>query len=199
MIDWPTAFEQHRRWLRKVLRCRVGDAHAVEDLLQEVFMVVLKQLDKSRRRENNGKQCADESSTLPQDSDKVAPWLYRVAIRHAVNFHRKQNRLSYARPVAEVEKRSPQPSPLDWILNRESGEHLKSALEQLSGAQREILMLKFSENWSYQQLAQHLGVSVRSVEHRLLKARTQLRSILVASDGGLNHRPVTQEASDATR
>ena len=171
-IDWPVELQQHQGWLKKVLRCRIGDSHAVDDVLQDIVLVVLRQLDTP----NKSKQDFNENrgrSTLPTDPQKIGPWLYRVAIRHAINFHRKQSRQSQAKPVADLEVTSTETNPLDWMLNRESNQNLQQALHQLADGHREILMLKFSENWSYQQMAGHLGISVRAVEHRLLKARKQ--------------------------
>lgn len=197
-IDWPAELQQHQGWLKKVLRSRIGDSHAVEDVFQEVVVVVLRQLD--ARNQNKREPNEDRGrSTLPADPQKVSPWLYRVAIRHAINFHRKQNRHSQAKPVADLEVTSSESGPLDWMLNRESNKNLQQALNQLTDGQREILMLKFSENWSYQQLADHLGISVRAVEHRLLKARKQLRAILVGSTQSQTRSPSNHGATDATR
>jgi RNA polymerase sigma-70 factor (ECF subfamily) len=47
---------------------------------------------------------------------------------------------------------------------------------------REILMLKYTENWNYQQLAEHLGVTLHTVEYRLLRARKRLRQELTRLD-----------------
>ena len=202
-IDWSAELQQHQGWLKKVLRCRIGDSHAVEDVLQEVVVVVLRQLEAAKDKDavNQNKHNSNQDrgrSTLPTDPEKVAPWLYRVAIRHAINYHRKQNRHSQAKPVADLEVTSSGAGPLDWMLNRESNENLQQALTQLADGQREILMLKFSENWSYQQLADHLGISVRAVEHRLLKARKQLRAILVGSTQSQIRSPSNQGATDVT-
>ena len=193
-IDWAAALQQHQGWLKKVLRSRIGDRHAAEDVFQEVVVVVLRQLDAGNENKHGPNEDRGRS-TLPTDLQKVGPWLYRVAIRHAINFHRKQNRRSQAKPVAELEVTSSEAGPLDWMLNRESEENLQQALNQLGDGQREILMLKFSENWSYQQLADHIGISVRAIEHRLLKAKKQLRTILVAS----TQPPNNQEATDVAR
>jgi RNA polymerase sigma-70 factor (ECF subfamily) len=194
-IDWPAELQQHQSWLKNVLRSRIGDAHAAEDVLQELIVVVLRQL----KTLNHPTEEDRRRSTLPTDRQKVAPWLYRVAIRHAVNYHRKQNRRSQAKPVAEIEVISSDASPLDWMLNRESNQNLQHALKQLSHGQHEILMLKFAENWSYQQMADHLGISVRAVEHRLLKARKQLRSILVGATQSQTQSPRDHGAADVTR
>ena len=196
-IDWPAELQQHQGWLKKVLRCRIGDSHAVEDVLQEVVVAVLRQLNAGNLSKHDPSANRGRSK-LPTDPQKVAPWVYRVAIRHAINFHRKQNRQSQAKPVADLEVTSSETGPLEWMLKRESNENLQQSLNQLANGQREILMLKFSENWSYQQLADHLGISVRAVEHRLLKARKQLRNVLVGSTQSQTRSPSNQGATDAT-
>jgi RNA polymerase sigma-70 factor (ECF subfamily) len=53
-----------------------------------------------------------------------------------------------------------------------------AALEKLKPPDREILLLKYTEKWSYEQLAEHLGVSVKTVEYRLLRARRAMRGHL---------------------
>jgi RNA polymerase sigma factor (sigma-70 family) len=188
-INWPLMLENHRRWLTQVLRCRIGDEHAVEDALQEIALAVIRQVSPE---DNGGQRSRLKSSAetlapdyrsggLPQDPEKFAPWLYRVAVRQAVNFHRKSNRRSNAKPLPDIEVTSHARQPLDWLLVEEEKAAFQAALSRLTPAQREILTLKYGEKWSYQQLADHLGIPVRSVEYRLLQARTELRKFLTNS------------------
>ena len=84
-IDWPAELQQHQGWLKKVLRSRIGDSHAVEDVFQEVVVVVLRQLDAVKNKDvvNQNKQDSNEDrgrSTLPADRQKVGPWLYRCLL-----------------------------------------------------------------------------------------------------------------------
>jgi len=159
-IDWAAQFEHHRPWLRKVLRCRVGDCHEVEDLLQEIALAVFR------------------GSSRPSQPERVAPWLYRLAVRQAVNFHRRLGRKSNPVPRSDLDQFSIQLDPLAWIVAGEQQVLLTQAIERLGSVDREILMLKYTENWTYQQLAQHLGVKVRTVEYRLMRARNRLRRLL---------------------
>lgn len=188
-IDWPKMLKDHEPWLRKVLRCRIGDAHAVDDLFQEIAVAVFRQLEirDHAKHSEGGRPRQDRSSlkkTLPENPEKVGPWLYRVAIRQAINFHRKQSRKSQPKIVSDLVVPSPSPEPLDWMLHQESDQTMARCIGQLNDSDREILMLKFTEHWSYQQLADHLGISVRAVEHRLLKARKKLRQLLVSAQQG---------------
>ena len=166
-IDWEAALEQHRPWLRKVLRCRVGDRHEVDDLLQEIALAVFRQSNRNQ-------------AVLPTDPEKVAPWLYRLAVRQSINFHRKTNRKSAAKPMADVDSTDFDSEPLDWLLAEERRGAMREALDHLRSQDREILMLKYTENWSYRQLAERLGVKERTIEYRLLKARQNLRNQLTS-------------------
>ncbi len=179
-IDWPEMLKTHEPWLRKVLHCRIGDAHSVDDLFQEIAVAIYRQLEPVQISAA-GNDRASSKKTLPKDPEKVGPWLYRVAIRQAVNFHRKRARKSHPELIEDLMVQSPTPEPLDWMLDREADQNLARCIRMLDDGEREILMLKFTENWSYQQLAGHLGVSVRAVEHRLLTARKRLRALLLQS------------------
>ena len=69
-------------------------------------------------------------------------------------------------------------TPLDWIMAEEKRGEVRDALQKLKPQDQEILVLKYSENWSYADLAKHLGVKTKTVEYRLMKARKQLRTLL---------------------
>jgi RNA polymerase sigma-70 factor (ECF subfamily) len=44
----------------------------------------------------------------------------------------------------------------------------------------ELLLLKYTEGWSYHDLVSHLGISHSAVETRLHRARQRLRDALIA-------------------
>jgi RNA polymerase sigma-70 factor (ECF subfamily) len=46
----------------------------------------------------------------------------------------------------------------------------------------EILLLKYTQDWNYHQIANHLGISHAAVEARLHRARGRLRQELAAMD-----------------
>jgi RNA polymerase sigma-70 factor (ECF subfamily) len=192
-IDWSWQLEQNRSWLTKVLRARIGNSHDVEDVFQELALSVLKQVEKLRQPIKNEPENETPNETpiesqsqgqsqhalaVPVDPDKVAPWLYRLAVRHCVNFYRKSNRLTHAKPSADLEPQAETFEPLDWIMRNERRHLFQDAFKQLPAEDREILSLKYSENWTYQQLAQKLGATVRNIEYRLLTARKRLRKLL---------------------
>ena len=160
-IDWTEEFERNRPWMLKVLRSRVGDAHAADDLIQEVALAVLRQPSRP---------------TLP---GKVAPWLYRLTVRQAINFHRRSRSRKWQPITAEHEPEEiDNVSPLDWLMEDERRGEVRRALDRLRPRDREILLLKYTEHWTYEELARRLGAKVKTIEYRLLKARQRLRRLI---------------------
>jgi RNA polymerase sigma-70 factor (ECF subfamily) len=166
-FDPHRALAEHDRWLRTVVLARVGERAAVDDVMQEVAMAALRQ-----------------QSPLA-DASKVGPWLYRVAITQSLLYRRKQGRrrklvMRYAEQVRPLLHDARTRDPLEWLLADERQSLVREAISRLPAREAEILLLKYSENWSYEQLAQRLGTSESAVESRLHRARARLRTELAA-------------------
>ena len=162
-IDWTQQLSTHARWLRNVIRCRLGSDCEADDVLQEVALAVL------------------PHPNAPTEPEKVAPWLYRLTLRKVINMRRSLGRKRRALTQLQHEpsvQRSDTNDPAAWVLNEESCRLMNQALERLPQECREMLMLKYTENWSYRQLAMHLGVTEKTIEYRLLRARKQLACLL---------------------
>jgi RNA polymerase sigma-70 factor (ECF subfamily) len=117
-----------------------------------------------------------------RDPTKVAPWLYRIAVVSALQHRRRRGRRkkllrNYAEQAAAAST-SVEPDPLDWLLAEEQRQLVRQAIERLPPRDAEILLLKYTEDWSYRQLAEHLGVSTSAVEARLHRAREKMRRVL---------------------
>ena len=70
------------------------------------------------------------------------------------------------------------PDPLGWLLAEERRERIRTALSKMSRRDAEILLLKYTEDWSYRQLAEHLDITESAVEARLHRARMRMRTLL---------------------
>jgi RNA polymerase sigma-70 factor (ECF subfamily) len=171
-IDWPAELDRHGRWLWTVALARVGDAAAADDVLQEVSLTALAK----------GYQLRDPT--------RVAGWLYRLVVVAALQYRRRQGRRQklldrYANRLPSSDADSREPDPLAWLLADERKSMIQQGLAKLPPRDAEIMLLKYSEDWSYQQLADHLGLSVSAVEARLHRARQKLRQVLTKIDPSL--------------
>jgi RNA polymerase sigma-70 factor (ECF subfamily) len=155
-----------------VALARVGDAAAADDVMQEVATTAVAKGHQLR------------------DANRVGAWLYRLCVVGSLQYRRRQGRRRklaerYADRVAPTERDSRERDPLDWLLADERKAMVRQALQQLPRRDAEILLLKYSEDWSYRQMAEHLGMSESAVEARLHRARQKLRSELHRLDPSL--------------
>lgn len=165
-IDWSAALAKHERWLRTVVLARIGELEGVDEVLQEVSLAAVAQ------------------KAPLQDATKVAPWLYRLAVTQALLYRRKLGRrrklvdryAARSRP-SESDSRT---DPLGWLLADERRKLVRVALGRLPKSEAEILLLKYTEDWSYRDLAEHLGTTESAIEARLYRARGHLRQELAA-------------------
>jgi len=168
-IDWSVVLAEHGRWLRTVIGARLGEPQAVEEVMQEVSLAAV------------------EQRWPLADPGKVAPWLYRLAVTQSLLYRRKMGRRRkltdrYAQRFRPTEADTREPDPLGWLLAEERRGQVREAVARLPRREAEMLLLKYTEGWSYRQLAEHLGISESAVEARLHRARKRLRSELVALD-----------------
>jgi len=166
-FDWQTALREHDRWLRTVVLSRTGERAAVDEVMQEVALAAVRQ-----------------KSPLT-DAARVGPWLYRLAVLQSLLYRRRQGRgrklaSRYAERLRDGQQAGRTPDPLDWLLADELRSGVRQALSRLPPRDVEILLLKYTEGWRYQQLAGRLGISESAVEARLHRARRRLRDALTA-------------------
>ena len=123
--------------------------------------------------------------TQGETLEQVGPWLYRVALIQVLLHRRKTGRRKrlmekLAENSFDQQQRNESPDPLQWLLMEERREAVRRSMEQLPDRDREILLLKYSEGLSYEQIAERLGQSPSAVQSRLHRARGRLRKQLLA-------------------
>jgi RNA polymerase sigma-70 factor (ECF subfamily) len=167
-LDWEHLFRQHGHWLRTVIRARCISRDEVDELFQDVALAAVAGIGSLR--------CAD----------RIAPWLYRIAIHCCLVHRRRAGRQRrrwgelVRRRCDEVEwgRSGPAADPLEWVLVEERKELIREAMRQLPERDAEILMLKYGHGWTCRDLSEHLGIGVPAVEARLHRARQRLRGLL---------------------
>ncbi len=155
-------FLEHESWLRTVVRSRLNEPDAVEDVMQNIALAIV------RHR------------SMLNEINRIGAWLYQIAVRQVLMYRRSsgRRRKMQERLVHETTNLGSQDGPLQNLLAAEVQTCVQQALEGLSEIDRQMLMLKYAEGWSYRELAEHLGVRDDTIEYRLLKARKHLRRLL---------------------
>lgn len=155
-----------RRWSARILafcHAKVRSSHAAEDLAQEALMRGYRAL-----------------GTL-DDPEKFGSWLRGIALRVCLDWLKsKQN---HQAPFSDLgDGWASDQSPFETESERrgaaERGERLQRLLnevEALPDEYREVVMMYYYDDVTYQELAETLGVSAATINARLTKARAMLR------------------------
>lgn len=131
-----------------------GDADAARDVVQDVFL----------------RLCREKSV---QSNGRLAPWLYTVCRRRALDARRKLRR---SKPLADagVSDATPIDSDPAVVMERRDGaSSVMHALSELPENQQEVIRLRFQEGLSYKEIAEVTGRSVNHVGvliHNAIKA-----------------------------
>ncbi|MDA3944760.1 MAG: RNA polymerase sigma factor [Bacteroidetes bacterium] len=102
-------------------------------------------------------------------------WLYRIAVNLALNDLKKQKRFVGSEYLKNI------PDEKD-DKTAENKEHMKWAVDQLKDIYKAVIVLKYYQQLSYQELAFALNIPEKKVRSRLYDARLQLKTFLERSN-----------------
>lgn len=145
-----------RLYLRKMSR----DAAAADDLLQDTWFDVYRTINRLRRPE------------------AFVAWLYRIA-RDKVYRDLRRRHVPIA-PDAEDLAHAVPAAADDEAFTPDDAEAVRAALDALPAPQREVLVLRFVQEMTYEQIADVLDRPVGTVRSRIHYARLALRAQLEA-------------------
>lgn len=163
---WEELVKTHTRRVYAICYRFTGNDAEAQDLTQEVFLRVFRNLKTFR---------AGEGTFLV--------WLVRLT-RNILIDHYRRSKLDRAsesleQQLAVLEERGGPASRTDgMVAGREASELLQGALRKLSPELRETVILRDLEGLEYRQIAQVLRVPEGTVKSRLNRGRAELARIL---------------------
>ncbi len=136
---------------------RVGDVKLAQDLTSEVFLRMVERLDAFKPR-----------------GRPLLAWLYTIARNLVIDEHRRNGKARLV-PLTEASNSSldREQDPIRGVDRRLQTECLAAALAHLTEDQRQVIILRFMEDYRNGQVARILGKSegaIKALQHRALKA-----------------------------
>jgi len=185
-------FERYHRALFNFFLRSTGNRDLSEDLLQEVFLRVLKY-----------------RHTFRPDS-QFSAWMYHVARNAQIDHFRKhkhEDEVSHdGEDDAFSEIASSGLTPEEQLAKRQETCLVRKALAQLSTERRAVLILSRYQGLKYEEIATILGCEVGTVKGRVFRAIRELADVLNGITGekaripskspALPHGRATEEAED---
>jgi RNA polymerase sigma-70 factor (ECF subfamily) len=145
----------------------LGNEYDAADVLQNVFVKVVRGIG----------QFHGQSS--------LKTWMYRIAVREALNYRRGWFRRHVhepfsldedsGEPMAALAEESEFSDPYETLQQAERQQLVKTALEGMPVLYRTVLLLREIEELSYEEIAQVLGIADGTVKSRLMRGRELLR------------------------
>lgn len=151
-------YQAYVQAVHRFVLLRVGDGTLAEDMTADIFMRAI--------------------DGLPRYSHRGLPfgaWLFRIARDRVVDYYRQSAR----RPTANLDDSlaSELPGPSLLAESAEMTVALRMALEQLTDEQRDVIQLRFMEDWSLEETAQVMNKSanaIKALQHRALNTLNRL-------------------------
>jgi RNA polymerase sigma-70 factor, ECF subfamily len=167
-------------WQMLVVRCQVGDALALQELVaacQPKLRGFLFKLLAGRANVDDVAQDVwmDVFRDLPRLAKPAAflPWFYRIARNRAFRALRHRPIENHVSDETEfpAEEDVADFTPVDVAA-------VHAAMDQLSPEHREVLLLRFMEEMNYQDISAVVGCNLGTVRSRIHAAKRLLRKII---------------------
>ncbi len=144
----------------------VKDSYIAEDLFQETFIKIIKNLKRGKYNEEG----------------KFLPWAIRIARNMAIDYFRKMKRMPtitgsdgedvFRKIKLAVENREEQ------IIRTEKENVVRSVISKLPEEQRQVLILRHYGDLSFKEIAEITGVSINTALGRMRYALNNMRKMM---------------------
>ncbi len=159
-LAWRELVHRYGKRVFALVKSRCGNLDVAEEITQSVFATVAAKLG------------AGEYTEL----GRFESWLFRVAMNRLRDYVRQVRRRPVSSDEAAIEA-TPTPAPGGGVSQSEL-ERLRTAMESLTGADREIVELRHHGGLSFKQIAEMLGEPMGTLLARHHRALKKLREIL---------------------
>jgi RNA polymerase sigma-70 factor (ECF subfamily) len=141
----------------------VNHKEEAEDIVQETFIKVYKNLNSF-------------------DADrKFSSWLYRISHNETINYLKKNKKVTtlyyqegdYLFNSLKYEK-----DLIKELITKEDDQRLKMVLEKLPFKYKEVIILKYLEDKSYEEIAQILNKPINTIGTLINRAKKHLKELL---------------------
>lgn len=155
--------------IKRLIYSYVKDWEVASDLTQEVFITVYKKMD-----------------TFKGDST-LKTWIYRIAINKSKDFLKswEYRNLAFYGKLFNLKKEKDR-SPEAIFLQADESREIQKVIWSLPVKYREIVLLYYYQNLSFQEISETLNIPLSTVKTRLYRGQDKLKKILSTIRGDDN-------------
>lgn len=151
--NFALLIKKYQKVVLNFIYSRVWEKNRAEDLTQEVFIKVYKNLDTYDTKKS------------------FKNWILTIARNHTIDWMRSvkfenDNTVSLSEEVKTYDK--------EYL----GGEEVRAYLLKLDKKYREVLLMYYWQEFAYKEIAQLLSLSINTVKTRLRRAKSKFKEIL---------------------
>ncbi len=159
-------YEEHFDRVYRYVVLKIGDRMEAEDMTQQVFLNAFQSV-----------------SSYKMKGSPFASWLYRIAHNKVVDHLRKKTRQPVQLEESMASSYITDGDPQLVAEQNISAQQLVKAIKLLTGAQQEVISLRFAAGLSIAEVAKTMGKSEGAIKALQHSAVLALRKIMVSKDG----------------
>ncbi len=161
-------YRQYEKLIFRTAFLITGNKDEAEDILQEVFISVWK----SRHTFN------------PQKA-QLSTWLHRITLNRCAREKRRKRPPSFSLEETGVDlpDMGNHAHPEDIVIDKQEYERLMDAMDALDTRHRSVLVLRYFNDMSYQEIADVLEVPLGTVKSRISHALSYLKDRMSLEPG----------------
>jgi RNA polymerase sigma-70 factor (ECF subfamily) len=160
-MDFWKVYDEYYDPVRKFILTYVRDEWVADDLIQDTFLRVQKNLDSVR------------------DPEKISSWVFRIAYNLCHDHFRQSKRSSLNNRLIQAEIPTFKEAMVQKELEQnQMGQCVQDKLDLLPTDYRTVLILSDTMGLSQKEIAEILSISVSNVKVRIHRARNKMRAIL---------------------
>ena len=156
-------FNRYRDAIRRLFAQRLGGTTDADDLLQETFIKVYLHLDRYNAAYSFGQ------------------WVYTIARNTFIDYmRRRQDDLPiderFAAPASNA------PTPEERYINLQQRHQIEHYLERLAPRYRQLIVMRFFDEYSYEEIAAKLNLPLGTVKTQIHRARERMCRLIASGD-----------------
>lgn len=153
---------RYKNLVYSIVNRMVTNSEDVNDLSQEIFIKIYKNLEKY------------------SDEFKLSTWIMRISTNHVIDFRRKQKFQQVSFDAIEYDA-SDDITPETSFITNENKEGLNKVLNELPEMYREPIVLYHQKDMSYKEISDVLNEPLSKVKNRIFRGRKLLKEKIESS------------------
>lgn len=167
---YETLFDRYRHQLYAATLSKCGDEQDTRDIVQETFVKAYFNLSRYKPEYTFGQ------------------WIYTIARNLFIDFTRRRRSagttVSIDRPGSgwgvDINPPCDTPNPEERIISRQSSRQLDALMAELPLHYQTMIELRFLGEYTYEEIAEKLGMPIGTVKTQIHRARERLCNLITA-------------------